>query len=140
MIARVAALLLVLIGCVSNPEGVRSGTALDVANASAMSAAELAKGPREAVLLGWNLEVTGDRARFFECTAENVCGIRRVEIPAASLTSMKIVARTHPRRADGSDAEETDVVRLTVTRDVKTSRGGFASDPHRGLTVGGPTR
>jgi hypothetical protein len=126
-----------LVACAAPREGVHSASPVDAAIASGMAADELAKGKPSEVVLGWKLEVIGERARFFACTAEDTCGERVVEVPAKSLVAVKTVGRARPKRDDGSSAPETDVLRLTLANDVSTSRGGVASDPHRGLTFGG---
>ena len=126
--------------CAAPREGVHAGNPVDVAYASAMTAKELAKSKDHETVYGWKLEVVGERARFFECSGEDVCGERIVDVPARSVVAVKPVARVRPTRADGSELEETDVLRLTLARDVTTSRGGVTSDPQRGLTVGGPAK
>ena len=101
-----------------------------------MTAQELARTKGQETVYGWKLEIVGERARFFSCKTEDVCGERAVDIPANSVIATKVVARVRPSRADGSELEETDVHRITVASDVHTTRGGVVSDPHRGLTVG----
>ncbi|MDB4937780.1 MAG: hypothetical protein JWP87_4752 [Labilithrix sp.] len=129
--------LLFAASCAAPREGVHSATAADAAIASGMAVEELATAKKEQVVLGWKLEVIGDRARFFACSAEDACGERVVEVPAKALLSFKVVGRARPTRDDGTVAEETDVVRVTLAKDTTTSRGGVVADPHRGLTLGG---
>ncbi len=127
-----------LVACVAPREGVHSATPLDAAVASGMAVDELAKAKKQDIVYGWKLEIAGERARFFACTAEDVCGDRVVEVPAKSLVAVKVIGRARPTRDDGSTGEETDVLRVTLANDTATSRGGVVADPHRGLTLGGP--
>lgn len=125
-----------VLGCIVAPQpGVRSGTVVEPIVAGGMSAAELAHAKREDVVLGWGLTVTGTRARFFACESESVCGARVVEMPAEALLGVKLVGRAQPVLEDGTSAEATDIAQLTIARDVRTSRGGAAEDPHRGLIL-----
>ena len=126
--------------CVAPREGVHAANPVDVAAASVMTANELAKSKDQETLHGWNLEFVGDRARFFACADEHACGEHVVDVPAKSVVAVKRVGRAHPSRADGSQLDETDVLRVTLQKDVTTSRGGVAADPQRGLTVGGPAK
>ena len=126
--------------CAAPREGVHAGNPVDVAYASAMTAKELAKSEDHETVYGWNLELVGERARFFACSDEHACGERVVDVPAKAVVAVKRVGRAHPSRADGSQLDETDVLRVTLQKDVTTSRGGVASDPQRGLTVGGPAK
>ena len=130
-----------LAACVTAPrEGVHTPSPVEGATAAVMAAGELAKDAPDEVVLGWKLVVVGDRARFFQCEAEDVCGERPVEVAAKAVVAVKVVGRTRPKRDDGSLVDESDVLRLTIHRATTTSRGGVASDPNRGLTVGGPTK
>jgi hypothetical protein len=126
--------------CAAPREGVHAANPVDVAYASAMTANELAKTKSQETVYGWNLEIVGDRARFFACPKEHACGERIVDVPAKSVLAVKHIGRAHPSRADGSELEETDVLLLTLAKDVTTSRGGVVADPQRGLTVGGPAK
>jgi hypothetical protein len=128
-------LSLVCAACASPPaERPRAATPYDVAVAGALTANELAHHETEQKVYGWHLEIVGDRARYFACTAEDACTSRPVEISARSLLATKVVNRTRPTREDGSSGDEVDVVLLTLSRDVETTRGGAASDA-RGLVV-----
>ncbi|MBX3261623.1 MAG: hypothetical protein KIS78_22565 [Labilithrix sp.] len=127
-----------LAACAAPSEGVRPGTPMHVAQASAMAAEELARGEKRQTAYGWKLEVAGERARFFACADERTCGERVVDVPAKSVVAVARVGRVNPSRADGSALEETDLLRLTLAEDAPTSRGGAASDPHRGMTVSMP--
>jgi hypothetical protein len=129
--------VLLAVACVAPREGVHSATPIEAAVASGMAANELARSKPEQFVLGWKLDVIGDRARFFSCTAEDTCGERLVEVPAKALLAVKIVGRARPLLDDGVTADETDVLRFTIANDVTTSRGGVAADPHRGLTISG---
>ncbi|HVH46133.1 MAG TPA: hypothetical protein VM925_27475 [Labilithrix sp.] len=126
--------------CVAPREGVHTAGPAEVVAASAMTADELARSKGQETVYGWKLEIVGERARFFSCTTEHVCGERAVDVPVKSVIATKVVGRVRPSRADGSELEETDVHRLTIASDVQTSRGGVVSDPHRGLTVGAPSK
>ncbi len=99
-----------------------------------MTAKQLARGASETTGYGWHLEIIGERARYFACTAENACTFRTVEIPAKPLVAKRVVNRTHPARADGTTGEEVDVLQLTFAGEVETTRGGVSSDA-RGLVV-----
>ncbi len=126
--------------CAAPSEGVQPGSPADVAVASAMTAKEIAKNDAQDTVYGWNFEIVGERARFFACTDEHACNERSVDVPAKSVVAVKHVGRTRPLRADGSELDEADVLRLTLAKGVATSRGGITSDPQHGLTVGGPTK
>jgi hypothetical protein len=89
-----------------------------------MTAKELSHGDQEETVYGWHLEVVGETAKYFACTAEDTCTMRAVEVPAKSLVATKVVRRL----------DDVDVLRLTIARDVSTSRGGVSSDA-RGLVV-----
>ena len=125
--------------CVVAPQaGVHSATPVDGAIGAGLAARELANAPGERLELGWGLAVAGDRAHFYECTTPTDCTFRRVELPAARLRGMKTIGRTAPLRDNGERAAECDVLRIAVDADVKTTRGGAAIDPNRGVTtVGG---
>ncbi len=144
LVVRVLALIVATISgvaaCAAPREGVHAATPVDVAYAAAMSAKEIAKGETHETAYAWNLQIVGERARFFACPDEHTCGERIVDVPAKSVVAVKRVGRARPFRADGSELDETDVLRLTLTNDVATSRGGVVADPQRGLTVGGPTK
>ncbi|MBX3211863.1 MAG: hypothetical protein KF850_07510 [Labilithrix sp.] len=135
---RVLVALPLLGACVAPEEGVRPGTALHVAQASAMTAEELAHAKERRTAYGWKLEIAGESARFFACADERTCGDRVVDLPAKSVVAVARVGRVNPSRADGTTLEETDLLRLTLADDAPTSRGGAASDPHRGMTVSMP--
>lgn len=105
-----------------------------MAFAGAMTANQLARGASEKTVFGWQLEIIGERARYFACTAENACTFRPVEVPAKSLVAKRVVNRTHPAREDGTSGEEVDVLQLTLAGEVQTTRGGISSDA-RGLVV-----
>jgi len=126
--------------CAAPREGVHAAHPLEVVHASAIAAGEVAKGNDQETVHGWKLEIVGESARFFACSDVDVCNEQLVELPAKSVVAVKHVGRARPVRADGSALEETDVLRLTLAKDVTTSRGGIAADPHRGLVVGGPTK
>ncbi|MBX3208390.1 MAG: hypothetical protein KF764_25315 [Labilithrix sp.] len=129
-----------LAACAAPNEGVKSGSPVDVAYASALTAKELASTHNPETVYGWKLEIVGERARFFACSDERTCGERVVDVPAKSVVAVARVGRANPSRADGSAFEETDVLRLTLASDVTTSRGGVASDPHRGMVVNVPSK
>ncbi|HVJ90497.1 MAG TPA: hypothetical protein VM580_11895 [Labilithrix sp.] len=112
----------------------RPASALDAVAAGAVAAGELARGAKKETAFGWHLEIVGDRAKYFACTSEDGCTFRRVEIPAASLLATELVNRTRPVRDDGTVEAEVDVLRLTITHDVTTKRGGVTTDS-RGLVV-----
>jgi hypothetical protein len=127
-----------LLACVTTPKaGVHTATPMDAAIGAGMAADEIARSKGEEVIVGWKLTVIGDRARLFQCTSENTCGERPLDLPASSVVAVKVVGRVRPVRDDGSLASETDVLRVTVARGVTTSRGGVAIDPNRGVSVGG---
>ena len=126
--------------CAAPKEGVHQANPVEAAYAAGMTAAEIAKGPKQETVHGWRFEIVGATARFYACSDVDACSERLVEMPAKSVVAVKHVGRARPVRADGSELEETDVVRLTIAKDVVPSRGGVASDPHRGLVVGGPTK
>ena len=129
------ALLFSCAACVTPPvEGARPATPVDAAVAGALSAGEIAHGATKETVYAWHLEVVGDRARYFACSAADACTFRAVEIPARSLAATEVVGRTRPSRGDGAQGDEVDVIRLTVTHDLETKRGGVSADA-RGLVV-----
>jgi hypothetical protein len=119
---------------VPRQEAPRQATAYDAAVAGAMTANEVARGAHEENVLAWHLEIIGDEARYFACTAMDACTQRQVRVPARSLAATKIVGRTSPAHEDGSLGDEVDVVQLTFRHDLETTRGGIRSDA-RGLVV-----
>jgi hypothetical protein len=136
-----ALLSFTLAGCLVGPnEGVHSATVYDAAAAGAMTTKEVVEKPEDEVVLGWGLEIAGDGAKLRVCRSEDSCGTQVVEVPAKSLASVKTVARARPVGGDGAQLDEVDVLRVTVTRERRTSRGGIASDPAHGIVVGGPTK
>ncbi len=99
-----------------------------------MTAKEVAHSASERTVFGWQLEVIGDRAKYFACTAVDACSSRAVEVAAKLVVATKAVSRTQPTLADGSLGDEVDVLQLTIARDIETTRGGAASDA-RGLVI-----
>ena len=97
----------------------RPADPLDAAVAGALQAQELAEGPPQQTAYGWQLEIVGERARYFVCSAAEVCTFQRVDVPASSLRATKLVARG--RAADGVDV---DVYELTLVRDDSAARNG----------------
>lgn len=126
-------------GCVSQQPGVHEANPAHAVVAGAMTASELSN-RKQSNVYGYGLQVAGDRARFFSCEAIDTCGDRAVEVSVPSLVATSVVGRARPLRADGTLAEETDVLRLTLAEDGATSRGGVAVDPHRGITVAAPRK
>lgn len=136
--ASLAAPLVALVcgaGCfVARPEGTHSGSPADVAVAGALEAREVAEGAPSETAYGWRLEIVGDRARYYACTAVDACTFRRMDVSAESVRATKVVARVRPTRQDGTTAEEVDVYELTFARELSTTRGGATTDG-RGLLV-----
>ena len=135
---------LVLVGlcaCVVTPDTTpKAATPFDAAFAAGLSAKELAQGSPESAVLGWHLEVTGDRARFYACDDETTCGMRVVELPAKDVIGTKVVGRARPTPPDQPLDSEIDVLRITLTHPITTSRGGATYDESHGLSVGGRTK
>jgi hypothetical protein len=129
-------LTLVCAACVHpRQERPAPGGPYDVAVAGGATAIELAQGKTERTVLGWQLAVRGDRAKYFACSAEDACTADPVEIPAKTLLGVKVIGRARPVHPDGTSGDEVDVLRLTVSREpAGTSRGGMSSDG-RGLIV-----
>ena len=126
--------------CAAPREGPSRADPVEAAYAAGMTAAELAKGPKQETVHGWRFEIVGPTARFFACSDVETCSERLVEMPAKSVVAVRHVGRARPVRVDGSELDETDVVRLTIAKEVVPSRGGVATDPHRGLVVGVPAK
>lgn len=127
-----------LAACVATPDpGVRPANAVDVAFATGAAAHELGRAQADDVLLAWKLAMVGDRARFLVCTSENECGVRRAEVPAASILAVKRVNRIRAIGEDGS-LQDGDVVRLTIARGTQLSRGGVAIDAPQGIVSSAP--
>ncbi len=118
--------------CAAPKEGVHDATAVDLATGVGQTARELASAEGKETVLGWNLAFVGDRASFFSCSAEDACDRHRIEVASKAVLAVKVIARTRPAGVDS----ETDVLRLTLARDVTTSRGGIATDPTRGVVTG----
>lgn len=112
----------------------RAADAYDVVTAGAMTAGELAKGHPDKSVYGWKVQLGGGRLTYYACSAIDACSQRSMEVPAESLAAMKVVGRARPTLEDGTLGEEIDVVQLTLTKDVQTTRGGASSDA-RGLVV-----
>lgn len=124
-----------VIACSTPPrEGPRAATAYDAAVAGAFAASELAHQAPEQAAFAWRLEVQGERATYYACTAEDACTYRRVEIPAAKLLGTTTVGRARPLRVDGTTGDEVDVLRIAFVHDTTTTRGGINSDA-RGIIV-----
>jgi hypothetical protein len=120
--------------CAPTPqEGVHAASPADAVVAGAMVAAQ-PPGETTETVYGWHLEVVGDQAKYFACSAVDACSFRAVQVNASSLVATKVVSRAVPVRDDGTSAEEVDVVRLTISHERPTKRGGVSSDP-RGLVV-----
>src|SRR5262249_45951764 len=113
---------------------------VDAFLAGGASAVEIANGSPDSAMLGWHLEVAGDKARFYACDNETTCGMRVIELPAKEVKSVKVVGRAEPKRADETPDGETDVLRIVLAHPFNTSRGGAAYDTSHGLTMGGRSK
>ena len=126
--------------CATPSPNVRGADANDVITAAHMTARELAHSKQEATVLGCALTIVGERATFVACRAEDACGPRQIEVQAKDVLQVKSVGRIRPTQPDGTLGEESVVVRITLSQNAATSRGGAAYDPARGLVTGGPSK
>ncbi len=113
--------------------------AVNAGAGAVMAADELAKSKGEEIVFGTRLSFEGSSARFFQCTSEESCTERRIEVPASAVVAIKKVGRTWPQSDRPAD-EATEILRITLTRGGTTSRGGVAVDSNRGLSMGSPTK
>ena len=75
--------------CVVAPSpGAHAAGPEHAALAGALTALEVATAKKNEVVLGWDMQVVGDRARFRRCSAEDTCTADLVEVPAKSVASV----------------------------------------------------
>ena len=110
-----------------------------------MAADELARGPKRTTSLAWDFRIVGGRAQYAECESAAVCTMRRRDVPAQNVLAMRAIGRAARPTGqsvamhDASAAtDEVDVVELTLSSGVETTRGGVAADRQRGLTISRP--